>query len=452
MMRSLRLLSCSIVTAALGLWLNSLSADDAAEAAAPLQTSVRRALVFAPGKYAKLKPAPYHFEGATLLQQRLTKAGFADEHVMLLSAAGMTANRQATAANFLKQLALLRDDAGADDVILVVVASFLRTVNGTTYICTSDSDPAELAALKTDTSPGSFVSMSQVVECLEGSAATHRLLVVDAAEAKGETSGPASSTAMIPLPPGLWSITSTSPNLCHIAGSGKHTWFTRSLLDGMTEHADSDSSGGISLFELTDYLQRYAELIKYELPNVQGKTNVDFELATLSSNPGDTETLRPELRKQVIERFVESAKYELFRKNNPASALRALRRALSYHPAPETKMTIENLSNTALAAAGDVLDACKRAAVASQLLQFRTTETLTITVPHKIVGRQVPAGIYLTIDGFSDDGKWLWVAGALQARFADGGVIFTEYPIERGWLDVKKVASSPPPNAAVGKR
>lgn len=414
----------------------------------PAPAPSRWALVVAGGQSDQQPSANHHSHGSRELAERLEKAGFSKSQIVVLSAEQSAADRTPTAANLRAQLEHIRDAARADDVILVCVSSCARTIDGTDYLCTQETEPKALAAPAADVKTRSAVSVAEILKTLKGSASKCRVLVVDSAESGKRDGEQTLGQRTMEMPEGQWAFFNSSHRLrTEPKDAAPTTWFMQSLLDGLAVHADSNVDGQVSLFELTEYMQLYAEARQCAAPTVHGKTTQDFALSEVTVDSQDVLALSPELRDRLAQSLVDSANVSLFVEQNPQPALQALQRAAQYRPSEKLGSEIRVLTNTALTGIGEVAQAWKRADSKSEVLLLRVNTPIELCQSGQKAGKRLPVGLYLKVvsEAASATQNWLYVTAAYEAKYENRRVSFVEYRIEPGMIQLREASLLPNP-------
>ncbi|MBC7822207.1 MAG: hypothetical protein IAG10_35430 [Planctomycetaceae bacterium] len=408
------------------------------------ETGTSWALILAPSRYSELAAAPYHVEGATQLTDRLQKAGFAADHVVLLTIPSGRQSRPATAESFRKQLAAMVDRVGVNDVFLVAVSSYAVRLGDADYVCASDTSKAELARIGDAGQPRdrkTLISVQEIVEQMSLSASTKRCLLIDAAGSRAQVAKDAASRPgerPLQVPDHQWVMFNDGDRLTQPAdGNAETSCFMQSVIDGLAVHADSNSDRQVTLFELSDYCQLSAEAQQLSVPIFHGKATANFPLAATSEDPNDARRLPAELRQRLSEELLSAARNALLVENRGAAALEALNRAAQYRPNPKVQGEIDRLTATAIALKADApsLTAAWERANAQQrplivLLRFATD----VQVPGEITVREVlPAGTLVKVTKFVN-GEWLKVEGQFRPQFDLNRLNYTAAPLAEGFV------------------
>jgi|GEM_PF-6697903 len=426
-------------------WLQSLAltALTVASTSAAESAPGRWAVILAPGQHDQVAATPQHANAGRELARRLEKAGFKKSQIVVLADDQKSADRQPTASNFRQQLEAVRDAAQADDVILIAVAAPVRTVGDADVIVTRD------AQAKAATDP---LRVAEIVQTLKSSASKHRVLVVDSAEVGKKDSEQTLGQKTLGLPEGQWAIFNGGHRVRNESIEGQPlTYFMQSVLDGLASLADGNRDGEVSVLELTEYMQLYAETQKLPAPHVHGKTTEDFKLATISSSGHDEHLLPSAIREKLARRLYDSASVCLFVEDRPLQALESLRRAALYRPESKLAREIDTLTNTALSATGQVEAAWKRAQARSEPLFLRVNGPVELCLPGQGTGPALPRNIYIKAvsEASSETQKWLYVTAAYQPRYEDHRVSFIEYPLKPGMIRISEASQLEPSGNSV---
>ncbi len=409
------------------------------------------ALILAPSRYSELESAPHHVEGARQLCDQLLKAGFAADHVVLLTIPSGRQSRPATVDGFRQQLKAMVDRVRADDVFLVAVSSYAVRLGDTDLLCASDTSQAELNTsddTATKETRKTLISVQEVVHQMSLSASTKRCLLIDAAGSRAQVAKKSTSKAgerPIQVPDHQWVMFNNGDRLTQPAdGRGATSCFMRSVIDGLAQHADGNRDGQVSLLELSDYCQLSAEAQQLTAPIFHGKTTANFTLAAISEDPDDARRLPIELRQRLAEELLSAARNTLLVERKGAAALESLLRASQYRPDSKTQNEIDQLTNTAVASKADaqnVAAAWARASAQQRPLIVLLPFATNVQVPGEITVREVlPAGTLVKVTKFVGN-EWLKVEGQFRPEFSVNRLGYTAAPLTEGFVRLSSLRS-----------
>ena len=397
-----------------------------------------RVLLFSPAVDAKLAEAPFHQHAVARLAERLVKAGIAAEQVVRLS--GSEAGTQ----RFQEVLTELVDDAGKDNLLLVVLCSPGIQVDDVDYVCAADT-PADVVAEAAAPEPR-LISLAAVAREMAQSASSRQLLVVDGA---GVREGPLADAAARfgRLPPatdkGQWTILNRSR---HVTARGQQpalTDFMWALLDGLVYHADGNRDGNVSWFELTGYVKLYLEDRQDIAPRIAGKTSDDVIVLPTSA---DKDEAFPEKELQAnAELLVAEAQKALLFDIDVYAALTLLDRANRLCRDGPFKTLIGDVTNTASILNGQALQILPDAEVEGQ--------KWTAVLPRdcglyggggRSVTQTLRAGtiVELTHESHLTRG-YVWVVSAAKPRWTDDGLQLEAIAIKPGEIIASELQAAP---------
>lgn len=377
---------------------------------------VSRAVVIVPGDYQEFAPVPFLNKGMLELSQHLKLAGFDDEHVVILN----TSQDEHTLTNesIVEALDEFVNMSNSEDLLLVAIAGHGMQLNGKDYICLGATTKQDVHQLMEASSSSSnltqnLVRLQEIVSTMSLSAAGQKLLIVDTAGSRsplkdggnfprGLSANEKFGTQVLGISGGTWTICSRSGRLTETKQAEKSkTRFMRSVLEGLALHADANNNKSVSLLEISDYIQRFAEAENSIPPVFQGKLNVDFELVK-TTRESTADALPSTIRTLLYSQMRDLAIKALVIEQDADVAINALERAALYAHEPQLKSELEGLHLTAMATSGEVQKAWQLAnsldrsllmivANPSKVFKERSgkTETQYVQLRRRIKPRQI---------------------------------------------------------------
>lgn len=362
-----------------------------------LGEGVQRAVVIIPGDYQELVAAPYLNNGLLEFTEQLRLAGITNENIVVLNG-----SQQAPLTNEMiySTLEEFVDISEPQDLLLVAIAGHGMQLNSEDYICLGATKKKEVVdQLESDSTTVAdtthMVKIQEIVSAMSASAAGQKLLIIDSAGSRSPLKDGGSfpqgtdanlkfGTQVLSISDGTWTICNRSGRITEAnKGDKSKTRFMRSVLEGLALHADANNNKSVSLLEISDYIQQFAEAENSVPPVFQGKLNVDFELVQ-TTRESTADALPESIRDMLYAQMRDLAIKSLVIERDAEIALNAIERATLYARAPQLKSELEGLQLTALAASGKIQEAWE--------LANRLERSLLLVVAHESNVFQEKAG------------------------------------------------------------
>jgi hypothetical protein len=251
--------------------------------AAPPQ---RWALLIGVNDYVDFKDLRFAGADAAALGDSLAQSGFQRDHIFLLHDSAKEARYKPFKLNIDKQLSIVLNLAGPDDLVIVSFSGHGIHVDGKSFLCPSEAD---------DTDPaGTMIAVDDIYKKFDGCKAALKLLVVDACRNDPRPATRKSATpeadrknfaASFERPPdGIVVLTSCGPGqISYEDEKLKHGVFMHYLLSGLSGQADGNRNGRVTLGELYDYTSIETKTYvarahnDFQMPGQRGEINGVFE-------------------------------------------------------------------------------------------------------------------------------------------------------------------------------
>ncbi len=276
----------------------------------------RYALIIAVQDYPdaeKLDPLEGTNGDADELCRVLQRNGFHKDNIVLVYDKATSADRKPRKVNILKNLNDLLARTKEGDMVLVMTTGHGMVIGRQSYFCPSDTSE-ESAGIR------NLIPVTDIATSISKSAATHKLLIVDAC--RNENSDAGSFVEPLKTPPeGLWVMSSCSEGQYsyvspYLKDDEPHAVFSYFLSKGLDEDADRAGNGNqdrrVSIFELFSYaysrtLEHALEMGGRQTPELFGGSAVAFSVSVFGERP-TIRTTDPELaRKQTAKAIADQA-------------------------------------------------------------------------------------------------------------------------------------------------
>ena len=228
-----------------------------------LSAQTRHALVFAPQTYESLPAAPHFGLSTQALHYQLTRCGFAEDNIKLLT------DKNATQAKLQEAIdeALLSIAPG--DVWVVILNSYGFQQDEIDHIATFKTGLDDKGGIV-----GESIALQELLSSLAEISDTNQCVIIDG---NGDFSGPQAE------PAARFARSLPSPNDGQVVIAGRDqkrlrryeremSAFAWSVFDGLDGHADTNRDGQVSALELSEYCRTFAEDARVRLPRIAGKT------------------------------------------------------------------------------------------------------------------------------------------------------------------------------------
>ena len=226
-------------------------------------------ILFAPGDYQHLKPAPFHAAGASSVEDLLRKSSPNAEITTLTGSS-------ATSERFLDAVDQVSSRVDENDAFMVFVFSAALEINDQHFI-TTYATPKDVASVAgTPSAEKQLVPVQKLLQLFSLSRSTRCLLVMDSATATPD--GPLTDANLRvgrrgeAVKDGQWVIISRGRRLL-TRNKTTLTSFAWSLLDGIHFHADANRDQAVTSLELSNYMKLFAEDQNEPSPRFSGKTS-----------------------------------------------------------------------------------------------------------------------------------------------------------------------------------
>ena len=282
------------------------------------QTSTKRrepqryAVLVAVDDYANMKDLQFCGNDQRALRERLLAAGFPEDQIVLIHDEAKENRFRPFKANIEKQLSLLLEEVGPDDLIVVSFSGHGVQPGETAYFCPADGNLDEPATLIPLTGKGG------VYDQLQRSKAALKFVIVDACRDDPRVSGKRSGKdaeevarfSKAPPPPGIVCLRSCGPGQTSQEDPQlKHGVFMHYVLEGLGGKGDSDGDGFVSLDELSTFAARETKKYvrvkfnDYQSPDLVGEYDLearDFRLARITTGTvGTSASTAPKMPAKV---------------------------------------------------------------------------------------------------------------------------------------------------------
>jgi formylglycine-generating enzyme required for sulfatase activity len=272
-----------------------------AEAAEPQ----RWALLVGVDDYVSLQDLRFCGHDASALAETLRRSGFDERRVYLLHDGATESRYRPFKANVEKQLDIVLNLAGPDDLVIVSFSGHGVHLDGKSYLCPNeaeDSRPEE-----------TMIAVDEVYRKFGECRAALKLLLVDACRNDPRPAGRKSATpkedrqsfgAVFDRPPeGIVVLASCAPGQISWEDEEmKHGVFMHHVLKGLGGEADGNRNGRVTLNELYDYASSETKVYvatkfrEVQVPAQRGEINGVFELPRGAPQPEITNSLGMRLR------------------------------------------------------------------------------------------------------------------------------------------------------------
>lgn len=184
-------------------------------------------------------------DAKTLARVLVENAGFPEKRVILLTDDAEEAKGRPTRGTMRRRIAQVTGLSGKGDTVLVFFSGHAITADGQGYLVPSDGDA----------DPGNDVSLAWVKQQLDASAASSKLLILDACHAGSAAKGVASITpSLAARATNTLMLLSCKPEQVSYP-KGQHSVFSEFLIDGLSGSADRDGDKSISQLELFGHVK-----------------------------------------------------------------------------------------------------------------------------------------------------------------------------------------------------
>lgn len=256
-------------------------------------TSDRWAVLVGVNDYAEIASLRYCAMDMEALRDQLISGGFKSDHVFLLTDSAKQTKYRPLKANVERQLSLVLDVAGADDLVVVGFSGHGVCLDGISYLCPNEA--------RLDDTVATLISLDDVYKRLSKCRAALKLMLVDACRNDPRTKGQKSfmSSAQskafalqLEKPPrGVLLLTSCNPGEVSMEEEKfRHGVFMHFVLEALRGNGDLDHNSRVSLVELYKYANRETKAYvaghfnKTQVPSLKGELADDFNIAVANSS------------------------------------------------------------------------------------------------------------------------------------------------------------------------
>ena len=257
------------------------------------------ALLIGVNGYAEIRPLQYCVPDIEALKEKLTAAGFREDHVFLLGDNAAELKYKPTKINIERQLEGLVQLTRPDDLLVVAFSGHGVHLNDTSYLCPADANLAKPHQ--------TLVSLDKVYQTLNSCPARQKLLLVDACRNDpylGGDKGPeelansseALAQSLLEPPKGILVLASCDKRQKSWEDDKlRHGVFMHFLLKGIEGAADREEGnrdGKVSLLELYRYAEDRTKTYVFrsrnatQTPALKGEITGDYEIAAVSQRAG----------------------------------------------------------------------------------------------------------------------------------------------------------------------
>ena len=246
----------------------------------------RWALLVGVNDYANCEDLRFCCADMQALRDELVAGGFAAERVFLLSDDAKEARYRPVKSNIERQLDLVLSLVKREDMVVIAFSGHGVHLDGASYWCPAEAD--------LDNPGDTMVALDGVYKRLEASAASLRLMLVDACRNDPRPGGrkslkPTKSTSdfsqTLEQPPqGILLLTSCGQGQVSMEEEQfGHGVFMNYLLAGLKGQADEDRDGQVTLRELWDYSSDNTQLYvakrfnEFQQPKLKGEVTREAE-------------------------------------------------------------------------------------------------------------------------------------------------------------------------------
>jgi len=260
-------------------------------------------LLIGVGDYVKLDDLQYTAQDVEQLAQQLESCGFPKRQIVVLKDGASSIKYQPMKTNIEKQLELVLNLVGPEDVLLIAFSGHGMQAEGVSYLCPAEADVGDPA--------GTMLAVDTIYKQLEDCRAAMKLVIVDACRNDPRPAGRKSATAKEDGRKLAMALEQTPQGIRYLAscGPGQISWedadlqhgvFMYYLLEGLRGKADTSRNGMVSLGELYDYVSGNVKLHVYEkwselqIPYDKGEMTGNFEFPLARGRPsGDRPPVDP---------------------------------------------------------------------------------------------------------------------------------------------------------------
>jgi formylglycine-generating enzyme required for sulfatase activity len=247
----------------------------------------RWALLVGVDDYVSLQDLRFCGHDASALSDALRRSGFDDRRLFLLHDGATESRYRPFKANVEKQLDIVLNLAGPDDLVIVSFSGHGIHIDGKSYLCPNEAE---------DTRPDeTMIAVDDVYKKFGECRAALKLLLVDACRNDPRPAGRKSAKpaedrqsfgAVFDRPPeGIVVLASCAPGQISWEDEGlKHGVFMHHILRGLAGDADGNRNGRVTLGELYDFASNETKVYvanhfrEIQVPAQRGEINGVFEL------------------------------------------------------------------------------------------------------------------------------------------------------------------------------
>ncbi len=261
------------------------------------------ALLIGVNDYAYFNKLFYCGKDQEDLARQLNIAGFAEDHIYLMTDDAKDSKYRTTKTNINQQIDGITRMAGENDVLLLGFSGHGISLNGQSYVCPIDA--------KLDAANDTLISVDSIYKRFDAKncRAALKILLVDACrndptpEVKAAGDAAADAKKLIQtlekVPSGM--VLFNSCSLGEFSREDKefqHGVFSHFLVEGLSGNADANKDGIVTLQELADYTTRftqkrvhdgtgYSQQPKLTLNSINAVGAMNFEIGRVKKKEGE---------------------------------------------------------------------------------------------------------------------------------------------------------------------